>query len=107
MPSNRQMEDMSMSFGPYLSQMNAMTAAGQDFELYAPDSALSTPTFLTFAEASPSQSPHQGWISGRSNKLASVISSHQQRDPRPGCQVREHGPRADTDWQTIHSSRTE
>lgn len=72
MPSNRQMEDMSMSFGPYLSQMNAMmqksqqgydAATGQDFELYAPDSALSTPTFLTFDEASPSQSPHQGWIS--------------------------------------------
>ncbi len=71
MPGNRQMDDMSMSFGPYLSQMNAMmqksqqgydNAQGQDFELYAPDSALSTPTFLTFAEASPSESP-QGWIS--------------------------------------------
>ncbi|KAB5511508.1 hypothetical protein GE09DRAFT_1164738 [Coniochaeta sp. 2T2.1] len=70
--NNRQMEDMSMSFGPYLSQMDAMMQKGQqgydnnnpgqDFQLYAPDSALSTPTFMTFAEASPSQSPH-GWMS--------------------------------------------
>lgn len=65
-----QFEDMSMSFGPYLSQMNAMMQKGQqgyepsqDFELYAPDSALSTPTFLTFAEASPGESPQQGWMS--------------------------------------------
>lgn len=61
-----------MSFGPYLEQMSSLVqksqqgydgAAGQDFELYGADSALPTPTFLTFAEVSPSQSPNQGWMS--------------------------------------------
>ena len=72
MPKQVQYDDMTMSLGPYLSQMQAMmqnsqsgygNATTNDFELYAPDSAVSTPTFLTFAEASPSESPQQGWIS--------------------------------------------
>lgn len=71
MPSGRPVEDMSMAFGPYLGQMDAMmqksqhgygAAPGHDFELYGPDGAFPTPTFLTFADVSPGQSP-QGWIS--------------------------------------------
>jgi regulatory protein SWI5 len=35
----------------------------QDFEMFAPDSALSTPTFMTFPDASPVGGSQQGWIS--------------------------------------------
>lgn len=70
MSSHGQIDDMGIPFDPYMSAMNLMmkknqasydAAPAQDFELYAPDSALSTPTFMTFAEASPGS--HQGWMS--------------------------------------------
>jgi regulatory protein SWI5 len=35
---------------------------GGDFEFFGTDSALSTPTFITFPDSSPA-SPAQGWIS--------------------------------------------
>jgi regulatory protein SWI5 len=35
----------------------------QDFDLLAPESTLSTPTFMTFPDASPVVTPQQGWIS--------------------------------------------
>jgi regulatory protein SWI5 len=85
MPTPTQMQDLGMSFDPYMSPMNLMmkksqsgydTAPGPDFELFTPDSALSTPTFMTFAEASPAGS-HQGWISE-----GEATNSHSRRTSR-------------------------
>jgi regulatory protein SWI5 len=62
-----QFDDMGIPFDPYTNAMNLMmkknqaSYEAQDFELYAPNSTLSTPTFLTFAEAE--QVTQQGWIS--------------------------------------------
>jgi regulatory protein SWI5 len=57
------------------SNTNAM-APTQDFELFAPSSTLSTPTFMTFAEAGPSGS-QQGWISE-----GETASTHTRRSSR-------------------------
>ncbi|KAK3312778.1 hypothetical protein B0H66DRAFT_380603 [Apodospora peruviana] len=54
---------------------NAINTA-QDFEFFGPDSALSTPTFMTFPEASPAGSG-QGWISE-----GETASTHTRRTSR-------------------------
>ena len=69
-----QMDGMTgLSFDSYMAPMmlkkspssfstgNPLNQA-QDFDFYGPDSALSTPTFMTFPDASPAGSA-QGWIS--------------------------------------------
>jgi regulatory protein SWI5 len=71
MSSQGQFDDMSIPFDPYTNAMNLMmkknqaSYEAQDFELYAPNSTLSTPTFMTFAEAD--QAAQQGWISEGEN----------------------------------------
>lgn len=72
-----QIADMSgLPFDAYVNSMNTMMKKNQsnfannnsamtsanEFELFGPDSALSTPTFMTFPEPSPAGSG-QGWIS--------------------------------------------
>ncbi|KAH8888509.1 hypothetical protein GQ53DRAFT_240704 [Thozetella sp. PMI_491] len=57
------------------AQTNAMVQP-QDFELFAPDSALSTPTFMTFPEASPGGA-QQGWASE-----GETTSTHARRSSR-------------------------
>lgn len=71
MSSQGQFDDMSIPFDPYTNAMNLMmkknqaSYEAQDFELYAPTSTLSKPTFMTFAEAD--QAAQQGWISEGEN----------------------------------------
>lgn len=84
------MADMSgLPFDPYMSSMNAMMKKNQanfannnamttpqEFEYFGPDSALSTPTFMTFPEPSPAGSG-QGWISE-----GETASTHTRRTSR-------------------------
>jgi len=70
-----QIGDMSgLPMDAYMNSMNAMMKknqtnftgnnimTAQEFDIFGPDSALSTPTFMTFPEPSPAGSG-QGWIS--------------------------------------------
>ena len=84
-----QMQDVNAAFDAYIGPMNAIVkknsasyaqsntvAPGQDFELFGPDSALSTPTFMNFHEANAGAN-HPGWISE-----GEIASSHSRRTSR-------------------------
>ncbi|KAK3385365.1 hypothetical protein B0H63DRAFT_181965 [Podospora didyma] len=85
-----QMADMATNhFDAYMGPMNAMLkknqasfasndmmSSPQDFDFFSSDSALSTPTFMTFPEASPAGSGH-GWISE-----GETASTHSRRTSR-------------------------
>jgi regulatory protein SWI5 len=67
---------------------NMGTSNGKDFELYAPDSAMSTPTFMGFQDNSHSPSTAQGWNSeGGHIKHQTDLEKSQQWDYGQGCQV--------------------
>ena len=83
------MQDVNAAFDAYIGPMNAIVkknsasyaqsntvAPGQDFELFGPDSALSTPTFMNFHEANAGAN-HPGWISE-----GEIASSHSRRTSR-------------------------
>ncbi|KAK0612061.1 hypothetical protein B0T14DRAFT_340400 [Immersiella caudata] len=55
---------------------NNSMASGHEFDMFGPDSALSTPTFMTFPEPSPAGSG-QGWISE-----GETASTHSRRTSR-------------------------
>lgn len=84
MAAQGQMTDLSgLSFDSYMGPMNAMMkknqtsfASNQEFEFFGPDSALSTPTFMTFPDTSPAGSG-QGWISE-----GETASTHSRRTSR-------------------------
>ncbi|KAK0610007.1 hypothetical protein B0T17DRAFT_593848 [Bombardia bombarda] len=85
-----QMTDMSgLPFDAYMGPMNVIIKknqanfasnnnvhSAQDYEFFGPDSALSTPTFMTFPEASPVGSG-PGWISE-----GETASAHARRTSR-------------------------
>ncbi|KAK4222365.1 metallothionein expression activator [Podospora fimiseda] len=86
--SSAPMGDMSgISYDAYLGSMgmiknqanfatNNSINPSQEFEFYGQDSALSTPTFLTFPDSSPA-STAQGWISE-----SDTASTHMRRNSR-------------------------
>ncbi|KAK1753114.1 metallothionein expression activator [Echria macrotheca] len=89
MSSQGQMADMNTIALDYMSSMNAMLSKNQasfannnamsthqDFDMFGPDSALSTPTFMTFPEQSPAGTG-QGWISE-----SETASTHTRRTSR-------------------------
>ncbi|KAJ2902276.1 hypothetical protein MKZ38_000742 [Zalerion maritima] len=59
------LDPIPVSFDMYTQQHMASTPSSKDFDLFSPDSALSTPTFLSFGEGSSMAHPMsvQGWIS--------------------------------------------
>ena len=60
----------------------ASDIGGSEFDLYGPDSALSTPTFITFPEPSPVGSG-QGWISeGETASTHTHTHTHARRASR-------------------------
>jgi len=72
-PMNGMMKKNQASF----ASNNAMNQAQvQEFEFFGPDSALSTPTFMTFPDTSPAGSG-QGWISE-----GETTSAHARRNSR-------------------------
>lgn len=83
------MADMSgLSYDAYLGSIgmiknqsgfaaNNAISTNQEFDFYGQDSALSTPTFLTFPDSSPAPSTGQGWISE-----SDTASTHMRRNSR-------------------------
>lgn len=83
-----QMTDMSgLPLDAYMNTVNNMMKknqagftnnmqSAQEFEIFGPDSALSTPTFMPFPEPSPAGSG-QGWISE-----GEATSTHSRRGSR-------------------------
>lgn len=61
------MDPMPVPFGMYGQQhMGSMTPTAKDFDIFSPDSSLSTPTFLSFSETSDAMGNPivmQSWIS--------------------------------------------
>ncbi|KAM7193973.1 metallothionein expression activator [Rhypophila sp. PSN 637] len=90
MAAQGQMTDLSgLSFDSYMGPLSAMMKKSQasfaasnsinqpqEFDFFGPDSALSTPTFMTFPDASPAGSG-QGWISE-----GETASTHTRRTSR-------------------------
>ncbi|KAM7221993.1 metallothionein expression activator [Rhypophila decipiens] len=90
MAAQGQMADLNgLSFDSYMGPMSAMMKKNQasfaasnpmnqpqEFDFFSPDSALSTPTFMTFPDASPAGSG-QGWISE-----GETASRHSRRTSR-------------------------
>lgn len=82
------MADMSgLPLDAYMNTMNTMMKknqagfannmqSAQEYEIFGPDSALSTPTFMSFPEPSPAGSG-QGWISE-----GETASTHSRRGSR-------------------------
>ncbi|KAM7207870.1 metallothionein expression activator [Naviculisporaceae sp. PSN 640] len=81
MGSQGQMPDLNglpfdWSLNGMMKKNQTSFAGNQEFEFFGPDSALSTPTFMTFPDASPAGSG-QGWISE-----SETASTHSRRTSR-------------------------
>lgn len=88
LPGQGQLTDVSgLPFEPYPSSLGLFDRAAanlngngidppQEFEFFTADSALSTPTFMTFPESSPAETG-QGWISE-----SETASTHSRRSSR-------------------------